>query len=411
MMETKTPKLRFIEFSDPWKIKKIGDVAGVTSASRVHKDEWTENGVPFYRSSDIVAAFKGDTNTKAYISHELYKSLTNKIGCVKKDDLLITGGGSIGIPFLVKTNDPLYFKDADLLWVKNNGKVSGSFLFYFFTTQSFRRYLERTSHIGTIAHYTVIQAKHTPFQFPSLPEQQKIASFLSSVDERIELLEKKKEKLEVYKKGVMQQIFSQQIRFRQDDGTEFPEWEERKLGEVAEFRRGSFPQPYGLPEWYDDENGMPFVQVFDVDFNMKLKPTTKQKISKAAMPKSVFVAQGTLVLTIQGSIGRIALTQYDCYVDRTLLIFTKLSKHLFLEYFAYAVELLFEVERRNAPGGTIKTITKQVLTDFTMPLPSLPEQKKIAAILNGLDLELGLLDEKILRSQTWKKGLLQQMFV
>lgn len=76
---------------------------------------------------------------------------------------------------------------------------------------------------------------------PSLPEQEQIASFLSSVNERIELLEQKKEKLEVYKKGVMQQIFSQQIRFRQDDGTEFPDWEERGLGDLGEFYGGGTP--------------------------------------------------------------------------------------------------------------------------------------------------------------------------
>ena len=118
------PKLRFKEFSDAWNDKKLGDVLEITSASRVHKDEWTENGVPFFRSSDVVAAFKGNENTKAYISFELYTSLANKSGRVKKDDILITGGGSIGIPFLIKNNEPLYFKDADLLWIKNTNEIS-----------------------------------------------------------------------------------------------------------------------------------------------------------------------------------------------------------------------------------------------------------------------------------------------
>lgn len=80
----KVPELRFAEFEGGWVRKKLGEILNITSSSRVHKDEWTEKGVPFFRSSDIVADFKGDQNTKAYISFELYNSLSDKIGQVKK---------------------------------------------------------------------------------------------------------------------------------------------------------------------------------------------------------------------------------------------------------------------------------------------------------------------------------------
>lgn len=95
------------------------------------------------------------------------------------------------------------------------------------------------------------------------------------------------------------------------------EW--KTLDEVASFRRGSFPQPYGNSEWYDGEGCMPFVQVADVaDFGFILHRSTKQQISKLAQSKSVFVEAGTVIVSLQGTIGRVALTQYDCYVDRTL---------------------------------------------------------------------------------------------
>ena len=126
--KTSVPQLRFPRFDGKWEKKKLGDVLKITSAARVHKDEWTEEGVPFFRSSDVVAAFNGKPNIKAYIPFNLYNSLSKKIGKVKIDDLLITGGGSIGIPFLIKKNEPLYFKDADLLWIKNNENISGYFL-------------------------------------------------------------------------------------------------------------------------------------------------------------------------------------------------------------------------------------------------------------------------------------------
>ncbi|EFB7857298.1 restriction endonuclease subunit S, partial [Escherichia coli] len=124
-------------------------------------------------------------------------------------------------------------------------------------------------------------------------------------------------------------------------------WETFSLGEIANFRRGSFPQPYGLPEWFDD-NGYPFVQVFDVSDNMRLKDRTKSKISQLAANQSIFAPKGTLIMTIQGSIGRLALMQYDAYVDRTLLIFQSYKKNINIDFLKYSLFLLFDIEKKKA---------------------------------------------------------------
>ena len=110
--------------------------------------------------------------------------------------------------------------------------------------------------------------------------------------------------------------------------------EVKTLGEIAEYRRGSFPQPYGKADWYNGENSMPFVQVADVSANMKLVKKTKQRISVLAQSKSVFVPENTVIVTLQGSIGRVAVTQYDSYVDRTLAIFQKFKIEINKKYFA-----------------------------------------------------------------------------
>ena len=114
-------------------------------------------------------------------------------------------------------------------------------------------------------------------------------------------------------------------------------WKTYTLNQLAKFRRGSFPQPYGLPEWYDDINGFPFIQVFDVDDNFRLKPQTKRKISYLASKQSVFIPKDTLIITIQGSIGRVAITQYDAYIDRTLLLFDGFKQAINKIFFAYLV--------------------------------------------------------------------------
>ena len=162
-------------------------------------------------------------------------------------------------------------------------------------------------------------------------------------------------------------------------------WEQRKLSECAEFRRGSFPQPYGNKDWYDGDGAMPFVQVADVSIDMKLVDDTKQKISKLAQPMSVFAEKGSVLVTLQGSIGRVAITQYGAFVDRTVLIFDKYNEDIDKRFWAYIIKEKFEDEARKAPGGTIKTITKEALSDFDLVLPSLEEQGKIADYLMNLD--------------------------
>ena len=100
----------------------------IRSASRVHKEEWQSSGVPFYRSSDVMAALNGTENEKAFISEELYEKLSAVSGKLEKGDILVTGGGSVGKPYIVPNNEPLYTKDADLLWVKNNEKLVPYFI-------------------------------------------------------------------------------------------------------------------------------------------------------------------------------------------------------------------------------------------------------------------------------------------
>ena len=162
------------------------------------------------------------------------------------------------------------------------------------------------------------------------------------------------------------------------------EW--KNLEDVASFRRGSFPQPYGNSEWYDGEGCMPFVQVADVaDFGFTLHQTTKQKISKLAQPKSVFVEKGTVVVSLQGTIGRVAITQYDSYVDRTLAIFTSYKEDINKKYFAHQLKAKFDLEKEFARGSTLKTITKQEFSKFQIPIPPIEEQNRIVALLDKFD--------------------------
>ena len=203
----KVPEIRFEGFTSDWEQRKLGEITELKSASRVHKGDWTTEGVPFYRSSEVMATINGTENDKAFISEELYEKLSSVSGKLEAGDILVTGGGSVGNPYIVPNNAPLYTKDADLLWIKNQGKFNPYFVYEFFLSPSFRSYLGSISHVGTIAHYTITQLSETPISLPSIEEQDKLSEYFQSLDHLITLHQRKCDELMKIKKYMLQNMF------------------------------------------------------------------------------------------------------------------------------------------------------------------------------------------------------------
>ena len=188
-------------------------------------------------------------------------------------------------------------------------------------------------------------------------------------------------------------------------------WEQRKLKDIVTYRRGSFPQPYGKEEWYGGTKSMPFVQVADVSDELKLNSETKQTISIVAQPMSVFIPKESVIVTLQGTIGRVAITQYDAFLDRTILYFDTYLNHDIDKYFwAITIKNKFEEERKKAPGAVIKTITKEVLSEFDIQLTTKEEQMKIGQLFKQIDNLITLHQRKCDSLIMIKKALLEKMF-
>lgn len=202
------------------------------------------------------------------------------------------------------------------------------------------------------------------------------------------LLDKiRKEKAKLVKEGKLKKKDLEETPISEDEKPfDIPDsWEWVRLSEITSYRRGSFPQPYTDLTSYGGPNSMPFVQVADVDeVSYRLKNETKKTISQKAMPFSVFAPKGTVVVTLQGSIGKVAITQYDSYVDRTLAIFHHIYGQIDKMFFSIVLKNKFENEALYARGATIKTITKEEFQSFVLPLPPLAEQKRIVAKIEEL---------------------------
>lgn len=189
----------------------------------------------------------------------------------------------------------------------------------------------------------------------------------------------------------------------------FPKLCYKKIGTISRYRRGSFPQPYDNDEWYDGVDSMPFVQVADISDDFRLNDKTNKRISLQAQKMSVFVPKGTVLISLQGSIGRVAITQYDAYVDRTVAIFQDFRDDIDKKYFMYQLYSVFSVEKQSARGSTIKTITKKEFTDFEIPVPKRFEQKEISKTLSLFDTYIDDLTELIEKKKGIRDGALEDL--
>lgn len=174
-----------------WEMVKIGDITKVFTCPRVYKNQWTNSGVPFWRSSDVISFSKGVSNPKGnvYISEELFNKLSKKNDKILSGDILVTGGGTIGIPYIKNDDSPLFVKDADLICIKKSPSLLTKFLYFYFDTSFFKSYLKKITHDATIAHYTINQIISTPVPKPPLSIQSNIVKILDSFETSISNLE------------------------------------------------------------------------------------------------------------------------------------------------------------------------------------------------------------------------------
>ena len=194
------PEIRFPEFTDAWEQRKLGEIMNVTSVKRIHQSDWTDSGIRFLRARDIVSAAKNEEpDDYLYISKEKYDEYSLASGKVAIGDLLVTGVGTIGVPYLIRNLEPLYFKDGNIIWFQNGTKIDGNFFLYSFLGKAIQDFINESAGIGTVGTYTIESGKKTPISLPEMKEQQQIGAYFRNLDNLItlhqrELEESKKEK-------------------------------------------------------------------------------------------------------------------------------------------------------------------------------------------------------------------------
>jgi type I restriction enzyme S subunit len=203
------PEIRFAGFTDDWEQRKLEKIMNITSVKRIHQSDWTTSGVRFLRARDIVSESKGEQPSDLlFITQEKYDEYTAISGKVKVGDLLVTGVGTIGVPMLIKSDSPLYFKDGNIIWFQNENKINGNYFYYIFTSQVIQQFIKDSAGTGTVGTYTIDSGKKTPVILPQdIDEQRKIGELFSNLDNLITLHQRKLDKLKNIKKSCLESLF------------------------------------------------------------------------------------------------------------------------------------------------------------------------------------------------------------
>jgi type I restriction enzyme S subunit len=378
------PQLRFSEFEGEWEKKKLSETAIFLDEKRKpikSSDRNNMKGVyPYYGASGIID----------YINDFIFD-----------DELILLGEDGENI---LSRNSPLAFRVSGKCWINNHAHVikpKNEINIDFLTIN-----LELVNY--TIYNTGTAQPKLNkavcsliPTFFPSLKEQQKIANFLTAIDNRIQTLVKKKSGLEQYKKGVMQEVFKQELRFKDDtsttlsasDGKAFPEWEEKKLGQTGNIKKGKQlnKEELTLSGTYPCQNG---------------------GISPSGYTEEYNTVGNTITISEGGnSCGYVNYMQSKFWCGGHCYSILELKKEvnaLFL--FQYLKFNEYGIMRLRVGSG-LPNIQKKDLLMFEVKLPCIEEQTKIANFLSAIDRNIELVTKKIEHTKTYKKGLLQQMFV
>lgn len=394
-----SPKLRFKEFSLDWELKSLGSITKWYSGGTPSKDieDYWGNGYPLISGASMHTDLLEESNV-----HITALGLQNGSKLAPKNSILLLVRGSMlfnRIPVGIAQKDLAFNQDVKCL-IPSNG-VLYQFIFQWFKSkENFIKNKVTSTGIGA-GKLDTDDLQNLSFFQPTEKEQTKIASFLTTIDKKISQLNEQHQLMLQYKKGVMQKIFSQEIRFKDDNGEEFGEWEERILEDVSIIIMGSSPKS----ENYNELGiGLPLLQGNADIKNRKSCPRNfTTEITKEC-------DVGDILMSVRAPVGYVAKAMHDACIGRgiaAIRVKENNNQEFLYQYLIY----MEDIWEKFSQGSTFDSVNSEQIKKLSLFIPCLQEQTKIADFLTKLDDKIEKLALQLEQVKTWKKGLLQQMFV
>lgn len=402
------PKLRFPIGTGAFQRKRLDAIVSKKiSYGIVQAGDHVPDGMPYIKSQDLNGPFRLESlqRTSAEIAKKYKRSE------VFPGDIVFSLRGNIGIAQIVPASIPvsnltqgtarISVQDHDNQYVC----LALQSLDVFKQVQAFAKG-------STFREISLDDLRKVTVAIPPLPEQRKIAGFLTAVDGRIGQLSQKKALLEDYKRGVMQQLFTQALRFKDEHGNDFPDWEEKTLGDVFErVKRRNVGNDSRILTISALDGLVDQRSYFDRSIASK-DASGYYLLYRDEFAYNKSYSKGYPM----GAIKR--LTRYDKGSVSPLYICFSVKPSADAKFFSHYFDggiLNSEIESIAQEGarnhGLLNVSVVEFFRDLTVQLPSLPEQTKIADFLSALDRKIESVSSQIRETQAFKKGLLQQMFV
>ncbi|HGU6770914.1 TPA: restriction endonuclease subunit S, partial [Klebsiella pneumoniae] len=372
------PKIRFKSFSASLGEHKIEDIlarfVSPVSVSKIEK----------YREIGIRSHGRGLFHKEEVSGAELGDK---RVFWIKKDAVIfnIVFAWEQAVAITSSKDEGCIASHRFPMYLPKDNKCNTDYIRRYFLTKKGKYLLEFASPGGAGRNKTLGQKNFDELvvTIPDVTEQTKIADFLSSVDEKITLLKNQYDLLCQYKKGMMQKIFSQKVRFKDESGEEFPEWQIMKLGEIAQIKRGASPRPITDPIWFDSLSNIGWVRISDVTKSNKYLLKTEQYVSDKGVKKSRLVNSEKIIMSICATIGKPICTTFDVCIHDGFVVFESLSTNT--DFLYYYLSFIEDNWQRYGQPGTQVNLNVDIVSNESINIPSLSEQIKISQFLANID--------------------------
>ncbi|MGY5354172.1 restriction endonuclease subunit S [Wenyingzhuangia sp. IMCC45467] len=395
------PNLRFPNFKGDWQPQKLGEIAQFSKGKGISKLDIVENGTTkcirygelYTDYSEVIDRVLSTTNIEE-----------SKLVISKKNDVIIPSSGETPIDIakascVIKSGIAL---GGDLNIIKTD--INGVFLSYYLNSKK-RNEIASLAQGSSVVHLYSKQLSKLNLCIPLEKEQNKLAYFLITIDNRISTQIKIIQSIESLMSGLVQDIFSQKLRFKNDEGNEFPDWVSKKLSEIGEIITGKTPKTSDKKLW---NGNIDFVTPTDIIEGEKYQIKTSRKVKETESIK--ILPKGAILYTCIASIGKITITKNLSISNQqinSLIVKGEYSN----EFVYYALLNLTPKIKATQSTTTLPIINKTDFSKFKINLPSLTEQTKIANFLSSIDEKINKEKSVLEQYQQQKKYLLQNLFI
>ena len=401
---------------EEWKKYKIGDLCSISSSKRIFAKEYQSSGVPFFRGKEIIEKQKGESiSTELYISRSRYDEIKIKYGVPKEGDMLLTSVGTLGFPYIVK-NENFYFKDGNLTWFSAFKGLNSKFLYYWFLSPIAKNTIEAKAIGSTQKALTIDTLSKFEINLPDIDTQNRIASILSFIDNKIELNRRINDNLEQQAQALFKSWFVDFEPFKEGKFVEselgmIPEsWGVCSAETIFKINIGKTP-PRKEQQWFSNINNgnVKWISISDLGSNEIFIEDSKEYLTKEAISKFniIVVPEDTILVSFKLTVGRVGISNCELTTNEAVARFY-LPKSYFREY-TYLSLKNYNYARLGSTSSIATAVNSKIIKNMKLLIPPVTIISEFSKRINPLFNAIRIYENEIRNLSKIRNTLLPEL--